>query len=147
MKIIIDADGCPVVNITVNIAFKKNIKVIIISDTSHMFDFDNVETITVTKGADSADFVIVNKVIKNDIVVTQDYGLAAMCLAKNAVPINQNGFIYTNENIDNMLFKRHIARQIRKAGGKTANIKKRTKLDDERYRECLLNVLNSMKSK
>jgi len=142
MKIIIDADGCPVVDIIVKIAQDRNIKVIIVSDTSHIFDYDDVETIVVSKGSNSADFSIVNKLYENDIVITQDYGLAAMCLAKKAIPINQNGFIYSNSNIDNLLYKRHISKKIRKAGGKMTSMKKRTKKDNEKFIRCLLPVID-----
>lgn len=146
MSIIIDADGCPVVDITISIAKKYDIEVIIVSDTSHMFNYD-VKTITVTKGADSADFAIVNTVCEKDIVITQDYGLAAMCLAKKAIPLNQNGFAYTDDNIDSMLFKRHLSKKIRKAGGKTASMKKRKNIDNERFAVCLeKTILNLIKS-
>jgi len=146
MKIIIDADGCPVVDITVKIAQDRNIKVIIISDTSHIFDYDDVETVVVSKGANSADFSIVNKLYKNDIVITQDYGLAAMCLAKKAIPINQNGFIYSNSNIDNLLYKRHISKKIRQSGGKIPYMKKRKKQNDEKFIKCLLSVIDRIMS-
>lgn len=143
MKILIDADGCPVVKMTIELAIKRNIQVIIISDTCHIFDFeyDNVHVITVSKGQDSADFILLNKTEENDIVITQDYGLASMCLLKKAIPINQNGFIYTENNIDDMLLKRYISKKIRNAGGKTNNIKKRNKNDDEKFRNSLSNML------
>lgn len=141
MEIFIDADGCPVVDLTVNIAEQYNIKTTIVCDTSHIFDYESVKVITVSKGVDSADFALVNKAKKGDIVITQDYGLAAMCVARNMIPINQNGFIYTNENIDNMLMRRHMAKKIRKAGGKTTNMKKRSSDDDKKFTECLLNVI------
>ena len=141
MEIFIDADGCPVVDITIETAFEYGIKATIICDTSHIFNYDNVEIIIVEKGNDSVDFVLINKVGKGDIVITQDYGLAAMCIARNAIPINQNGFVYTNKNIDDMLLKRHIAKAVRRAGGKTKNMKKRTPADNENFKRCLIEVI------
>ena len=141
VKILIDADGCPVTDITVETARKNNIEAVIICDTSHLFDYSDIEVITVSKGADSADFVLVNKAEQGDIVITQDYGLAAMCLAKKAIVINQNGYEYSNESIDNMLLTRHISKKIRRSGGRTGHIKKRTKEDDERYIICLNKIL------
>lgn len=88
MKILIDADGCPVVDITIRVARKFNIETIIMCDTSHIFNKPGIETIILSKGADSVDFALVNKVNKGDIVVTQDYGLAAMVLSKEGYPIN-----------------------------------------------------------
>lgn len=145
LEIFIDADGCPVVDITVKISAENGIKSTIICDTAHIFEYENIETIVVSKGADSVDFVLINKVKKGDIVITQDYGLAAMCIAKNVIPINQNGFIYTNENIDNMLLKRHIAKQIRRAGGKIQNMKKRKISDNDNFKKCLTDVIRKYK--
>lgn len=141
MEIFIDADGCPVVGIAVNTALQKGLKSTIICDTAHIFNYENAETIVVEKGADSVDFYLINKVKKHDIVITQDYGLAAMCLAREAVPINQNGFVYTDKNIDDMLLKRHISKEIRRAGGKTPNMKKRKSSDNEKFKKCLLEVI------
>ncbi|MGL4914451.1 MAG: YaiI/YqxD family protein [Romboutsia sp.] len=106
MKILIDADGCPVVDSTIVVGKKFNVEVIIMCDTSHNFNKPGIETIILSKGSDSVDFALVNKVSKGDIIVTQDYGLAAMVLSKGGYPINQNGKLYTNENIDQLLFTR-----------------------------------------
>lgn len=81
MKILIDADGCPVVDITLQEAARFHIETIILCDTSHLIQREGARTITVSKGADSVDFTLVNLVSAGDLVVTQDYGLAAMCLA------------------------------------------------------------------
>jgi uncharacterized protein YaiI (UPF0178 family) len=119
MRILIDADGCPVVDNTIKIAHKLNIEVIILCDTSHVFDKAGVKTITVSKGADSVDFVLVNMVQAGDIVVTQDYGLAAMCLARMAVPMSQDGMVYNDDNIDALLLARHTAKKIRNSPRKS----------------------------
>ena len=84
MKILIDADGCPVVKQTIEI------EVIVFCDTSHIINSDYAKTVTVSKGADSVDFALVNQVSRGDIVVTQDYGLSAMVLSKGGKPITQN---------------------------------------------------------
>lgn len=144
MKILIDADGCPVVDITIEIAKVFNIDVLIMCDTSHVFNKPGIETIVLSKGADSVDFALVNKVIKGDIIVTQDYGLAAMVLAKGGYPINQNGKIYTNENIDQLLFNRHISKKIRKSGGKTRGPKKRQKEDDILFEKNLIQLCEKL---
>jgi len=116
----------PVVDNAIVISSKYEIKPFLFCDTSHIIERDNAITITVPKGQDSADFAIVNAVSKYDIVITQDYGLAAMCLAKGAFVLNQNGKEFTNENIDQMLFFRYESAKIRRAGGKTKGPKKRT---------------------
>lgn len=145
MKIFIDADGCPVVDLCIKIACEFGLEVVIICDYCHLIEYNNslVQVITVDKGADSVDFVLVNKISSTDIVVTQDYGLAAMCLGKGACVINQNGLIYTNENIDSLLLSRHINKKIRRAGGKTANMKKRTKEQDNSFEVKLTYLLKT----
>lgn len=146
MKILIDADGCPVVDLTIKVATNLGLEVIIICDTSHNFSKKGVETIVVSKGSDSADFAIVNKVQKSDIVITQDYGLAAMVLSKGGYAINQNGMIYSNDNIDQLLFTRHISKKVRSAGGRTKGPKKRQKEDDIKFEESLMRLCKMINS-
>ena len=118
MKIFIDADGCPVVNETVQLCKEFKKECIIICDTSHQIERDGAKTNTVEKGADSADFYLVNLIKEDDIAVTQDYALAAMCLARKAVVINQDGREYNDYNIDALLLSRYTAKKIRAAGGR-----------------------------
>ena len=141
MKILIDADGCPVVDITVNLGRKYNINTIIMCDTSHIFNKEGAKTMVFSKGADSVDFALINYLEKEDIVITQDYGLAAMAMNKASYVINQNGMIYNDENIDRLLYSRHISKKIRKSGGKTKGPKKRTKEDDINFEKTLNEIL------
>lgn len=133
MKVFIDADGCPVVDETVALCKKYSVECVIICDTAHVFNKDGAQTIVVEKGADSADFRLVNMLTKGDIAVTQDYGLAAMCLARGAVPVNQNGLIYNEKNIDELLFSRFVSKKIRRAGGRLKGPSKRTPEQDEKF--------------
>lgn len=144
MKIFIDADGCPVVKETCEIAKKYNIDVDIICDTSHTFNVDGARTITVSKGADSVDFYLVNLISKNDIVITQDYGLAAMCLSKGALAINQNGLVYNDENILSLLNNRHTGKMIRRSGGRLKGPKKREKEMDEKFKINLIEIIERL---
>lgn len=137
MKIFIDADGCPVVDITVRIAKKHSLECYIICDTAHEFRKDGATTVVVEKGADSVDFKLVNLVGAGDIVVTQDYGLAAMCLARKAVPLSQNGLVFTDKNIEELLFSRYVSKKIRNAGGRLKGPSKRTPEQDEHFRQAL----------
>jgi hypothetical protein len=142
-RILVDADGCPVVKIAVDTAFRLGAECILLCDTSHEFDYDGVNTVTVGKGADSVDFALVNMARPGDIVVTQDYGLAAMCLARSAKPIDQNGMVYTDNNIDGLLNARHIAKKIRRAGGRLKGPPKRTAAQDEAFRASLVALIKS----
>lgn len=141
MKIYIDADGCPVVRNTIKIAEKFDVSCVIICDTAHRIEHDNAETIVVDKGADSVDFRLVNLVQKGDIAITQDYGLAAMCLSKRAVVLNQDGKEYTNENISGLLEFRAVSRRIRQSGGRLKGMPKRTGAQDKIFEQALRGIL------
>ena len=143
MTVFIDADGCPVVDITVALTKQAGADCVILCDTSHEFERVGAKTITVSKGNDSVDFVLVNMVRKGDIVVTQDYGLAAMCLVKGAVPVNQDGMTYTDDNIDALLLRRHTAKKVRLAGGRLKGPSKRTPDQDRMFETALGKLLNS----
>lgn len=144
MKILVDADACPVKKIIVNIAKKRNIHVIMLVDTSHDIDDGYSEVIIVDKARDSVDFTLVNKIEKGDIVVTQDYGVAAMALAKGAKVINQNGLIYSNANMDKLLFERHLSQKVRRSGGRVVGPSKRTKEQDEKFERAFELLLSDM---
>ena len=134
MRILVDADACPVKEIVVDIAKKNDIDVIMFFDTSHIYYDGYSAVVTVDRGADSVDFAIVNRIVEGDVCVTQDYGLASMVMAKKSFAVNQNGFAYTKDNIDRMLFERHISKEMRMAGKKVGKHKARTKENDEKFR-------------
>ncbi len=144
MKLLVDADACPVIDLTVREANRRKIPVILVTDTSHVLTGINAQIVTVEKGNDSADFKLVNLVEKGDLVVTQDYGLAAMVLAKGGKAINQNGLIYSQQNIDTLLFTRHIAKKVRMSGGHTKGPRKRTKQQDEDFLFTLQRMIAEM---
>ncbi len=144
MRILIDGDGCPVIELTIEIAKKFNIEVIIMCDTSHVLNKEGAKTMVFSKGTDSVDFALINLVQKEDIVITQDYGLAAMAINKSSYVINQNGMIYNNDNIDRLLYNRHISKKIRKSGGRTKGPKKRTKDDDISFKRTLEKICESI---
>ena len=141
MKILIDADACPVVDLTIDCAGKYSVPVWLICDTAHQMDREGATTIVVTRGADSADFRLVNLIRPGDLVITQDYGLAAMSLARKARVLHQSGMRYTDDNIDSLLLARHTARKVRMAGGRMRGPAKRTRMEDEAFRAALTALL------
>lgn len=141
MRILIDADGCPVVDITVAIARERQAECFILCDTSHVFEKPGAVTITVSKGADSVDFALINLLQPGDIVITQDYGLAAMCLARQAQALSQDGMAYTADNIDGLLLARHTAKKIRNAGGRLKGQARRGSSQDESFARALRRLL------
>lgn len=144
MRILIDADACPVVGETIAIAGENKIPCVLFCDTSHEMHRDGAETISVSKGADSADFALANYIQKGDIVITQDYGLAAMSLSRGARVLHQDGMEYTNDNIDALLLSRHTAQKIRRAGGRLRGNKKRSAAQNESFCTALRNILNQL---
>ena len=144
MKILVDADACPVKNEIEEIAKKYNISVTMFIDTSHVLNSDYSEIITVDKSADSVDIALINCTSEGDIVVTQDYGVATMALGKKAYAINQNGLVYTAENIDRLLFERHIGKKVRRNGGRTGTVKKRTLEDNKRFSENFIALIEKI---
>jgi len=145
-NILVDADGCPVVDLTIKLAQQYKLPITLFCDTAHNMQRDGADTIMVSKGMDAVDFVLVNRVKPGDIVITQDYGLAAMVLAKRGHVMDQNGREYTNDNIDQLLHSRHIAKKIRLAGGRMKGPKKRSKENNENFErgfnELIVKVLN-----
>ena len=135
-KLYIDADGCPVVNHALKVSSRRHVESYLICDTAHSFERKGATTITVDKGADSADFAIVERIKAGDLVITQDYGLAAMCLAKGAKVINQDGMRHTDENIDTLLAQRAESAAIRRAGGRTKGPAKRTQEQNSAFIEA-----------
>jgi len=142
MQILVDADACPVKQIVVRLAKQSGIPVIMLIDTSHELNDGYSKIITVDKQADSVDFALMSLLTCEDIVVTQDYGLAAMALGKGAKAVNQNGMIFTDANIDKLLMERHLGQKVRRGGGKTKGPTKRTKEDDARFEAAFAQLLS-----
>ena len=144
MRILIDADACPVVRITERVAKKYSIPVVLLCDTNHVMSSDYSEIKIIGAGADAVDIALANLCKAGDIAVTQDYGVAAMVLAKGGYAIHQSGRIFTNENIDGLLMERHMAKKARMASSKNhlKGPKKRTSEDDKRYEASLERLIN-----
>lgn len=137
MKVLIDADGCPVVDIAVRLCAKFHTPCVLLCDTAHILQRTDAQTLVFDKGADSVDFALVNRVAKGDIVITQDYGLAAMCLARTGYVLHQDGWAYTPDNIDALLFQRHASREHRAAGGRVKGPSKRRPEQDQAFARAL----------
>ena len=141
MRILVDADGCPVVDVVLRTAKRYGVSVLLICDNAHRMERPGAETLVVDRGADSADFALVNRIQPGDIAVTQDYGLAALCLARRAVVLHQDGYRYTEETIDSMLLARHTARKIRRSGGRLRGPAPRTREQNEAFEAALTELL------
>lgn len=143
MKIVVDADACPVKSEIVKLAKSREIEVIMVCDTSHIISDGYSQVITVDKGNDSADFKIINLAKAGDVVVTGDYGVAAMALSKGVKAIGNSGVVFTDFNIDSYLAQRHIAKENRRKGGKSTKIKKRTSDQNVHFKRELIKLMQS----
>lgn len=141
MKIIIDGDACPGISIIERVAKDHEIPVVIYCDIHHFIQSDYCQVKVVDSGFQSVDMYVMNETKEGDVIVSQDYGVAAICLSKKAKVINPKGFIYDEKNIDRMLEERHISQKIRRSGGRTSNHKKRTEEDDLRLERNLIKLI------
>jgi len=144
MKIYVDADACPVKDIIITEGTNADIPIILVTSFSHFSSAEQppgVETIYVDAGADAADYRIMKLAGKGDIIVTQDYGLASLGLAKGCTVLHHNGYSYTNENIDQLLQSRYLSAMARKSGKRTKGPKPFTSEDRERFREHFQMIL------
>ena len=128
---------------------KYNIKTTLLCDTNHVLYSDYSEVIVVGAGADAVDYKLISLCHRGDIVVSQDYGVAAMALGKAAYAIHQSGRWYTDENIDRMLMERHLNKKARRSSHKNhiKGPKKRTEEDDERFAQSFEKMILMAKSK
>ena len=141
MKVLIDADACPVVDIAVRLCRSAGVSCLLLCDTAHAMHRDGAETLIFDKGADSVDFALVNRAQSGDIVITQDYGLASMCLGRKVRVLHQDGWEYTLDNISGLMEQRHIHKKHRLAGGRTKGPAKRTKQQDEAFARAFQQML------
>ena len=144
MKIYVDADACPVTRIAEHVAKEYTIPVVLLCDTNHVLSSEYSEIRVIGAGADAVDIALINLCRRGDIVVTQDYGVAALALGKGAKAIHQSGRWYTDENIDGLLMERHMA----KVAGRSAkhHLKgpaKRTEEDDRRFEESFRKLIEN----
>ena len=148
MRVFVDADACPVVGIIEKVAREHNVPVTLLCDTNHVLSSDYSEVIVVGAGADGVDYKLISICHKGDIVVSQDYGVAAMALGKGAYAIHQSGKWYTNENIDQMLMERHLNKKARRASRKNhlKGPRKRTSEDNERFRESFEKMIQVLQN-
>lgn len=143
MKVLIDADACPVVDIAVKLCRQFQVSCLLLCDTAHTMHREGASTLIFDKGADSVDFSLVNRIEPGDLVITQDYGLASMCLAKNARVLHQDGWEYTQYNIQALLFQRHESRKYRASGGRIKGPHKRTKQQDAAFESAIQKLLQN----
>lgn len=133
MEILLDADASPVLHIVEELARSYELKLVIVKNYNHNLKSSYAEIVTVDNMKEAADLYIMNRAGLGDIVVTQDYGLAAMVLGKGARVLNQYGLVIDNTNIDVLLEKRHLNKELRTRHRVYTKFKKRTSSNDRDF--------------
>ncbi len=141
MRILIDGDAFPNVKEIIELGKQYQKEVIIYIDTSHYIESDYAKIVVASVGANAADLLLENEIKENDLVLTQDYGVAIIALSKKAYCLNQLGNFYTNENIDYLMEMKNINRKVRKHTN-VKGPKKRTKKDEEKLLQNIQLLIN-----
>ena len=145
--IYIDADACPVTHIAEEIARRHGIPVTILCDTNHAMNSDYSTVKLIGAGADAVDLALINLCKAGDIVITQDYGVAALALGKGALAVHQSGKCFTDDNIGGLLMDRHLAKKARRSGKQhLKGPAKRTEEDDRRFAESFERLIAELET-
>lgn len=118
MEIFVDADACPVITQIEKVAVSHGISCTLLCDTNHLLFSDTSEIKVIGAGPDAVDFALINLCRRGDIVVTQDYGVAALALGKGAYAIHQSGRVFTDDNIEGLLHDRYLNKKASRSSGK-----------------------------
>ena len=145
-KVVVDADACPRACLQIMQRQKEIWKYRLLTVASVDHHIENTDHVVVGKGSDAADLAVMNHAAKGDIVVTQDWGLAALVLGKGALAIAPSGRIYSERNIDFLLEERSLKAKYRRAGGRTKGPAARTATDDHRFEESFLKLVERASS-
>jgi len=117
----------------------------LVADHNHRLDDGYSSVLLVDPGRDAADIALVNQISPGDVVVTQDYGVASMSLARGAFPIHPTGYVFDADNIERLMFERYLGQKARRAGKRTKGPRPRNKADDQKLAACLANLLDAIK--
>lgn len=147
MRILVDADACPVKDIILKVAGESGIAVTMVASIAHQLDYGDMATvIRVDSAPQAVDMVIINMSGPQDIIVTQDYGLASLVLAKGAKALSPRGLVFTEKNIDDLLNQRYISGEIRRLGGRQRGPRAHTKEDNFCFEGNLRQIINEVKN-
>ncbi|MGE5397550.1 MAG: YaiI/YqxD family protein [Chitinophagales bacterium] len=137
MRILIDADACPktVLQICEEVSRRYNMDLFTVASFNHQIE--SAHHIIVGNGSQETDIKVMNLTAPGDIVVTQDYGLAAMVIGKGAYALSPSGMEYRPDKMEFLLEERAVKAKVRRTGGRTRGPKKRTQEDDQRFKRKL----------
>jgi uncharacterized protein YaiI (UPF0178 family) len=141
MKILIDADACPkpVLQICRNLGSGFGVEVWTVASFDHSIDSDH--HIVVSNDPQESDIRIINMAEEGDVVITHDWGLAAIVLGKGATALGPTGRMFHGRRMEFLLEEREIKRRVRQGGGRTKGPRRRAIEDDRRFESTLERIL------
>lgn len=147
MKILVDADACPksALEICMRLGHKYGVPVWTVASFDH--DIESDHHVTVGTDFQEADIKVINLTETGDIVITQDWGLAAIVLGKDAKCLSPHGREFHSDRVLFLLEEREVKAKVRRSGGRTKGPRKRTAEDDRRFENLLERVLSSSRQK
>ncbi|MFC0216304.1 YaiI/YqxD family protein [Paenibacillus chartarius] len=141
-RIFVDADACPVKSEIVGAGRSHSREVVMVASHDHRLEQqDGVRVVQVDRSDQSVDLYIANQIRRGDILVTQDFGLAALALAKGVRCLSNRGQEYSDGNIDYLLDRRNENARRRRGGGRTKGPKALTDEDRKQFLHSLTKLL------
>lgn len=145
IKIVVDADACPVKKEIEKAARRFGVEAWMVASYDHRLTAaEGIRTIQVDRSDQSVDLYIANCIAPSDVLITQDYGLATIGLAKRAYVLSPRGHAYSEETIDFMLESRHDMAKKRRAGKHSKGPKPFSPQDRDRFLQSLTKLLESL---
>lgn len=145
MNIYVDADACPVKEIIYYEARDRGIHVVMVVSMAHSIgSMNGMDVIRVDTAFQAVDIAIANRANEGDIVVTSDYGLAALVLGKGAIALSPSGRLFSDHSIDTLLEKRYASHKQRKRGVRLKGPRARKKEDDDNFRKALVRLIEAV---
>lgn len=139
MNVLVDADACPVLELIRTICRETGVRVITVSSFRHNIGGD--DHVMVGPEPQAADMALINRTVRGDIVVTQDWGLAALALAKGARAVSPWGHIFRDEEMDGRLAQRAFHARLRRGGVRLPGPRRRSADDDRAFAEALRRLI------
>jgi len=138
IRILVDADACPVKEEVYKVAFRRQVPVKVVSNARiRVPEHPLVERVLVSDKFDAADDWIVERVDARTVVITGDILLADRCLKKGAAVIGHNGKPFTGASIGGAIATRAIMADLRAGGDVVGGPAPFAKADRSRFLQAL----------
>ncbi|MBV1917160.1 MAG: YaiI/YqxD family protein [Sphingomonadaceae bacterium] len=138
MRILVDADACPVKEEIYKVAQRHKVPVTIVSNSwFRVPQSPLIDRIVVDDGFDAADDWIAEAADHRCIVITSDILLAERCLKANAAVISPTGKPFTAASIGSAVAVRAIMADLRAGGDQIGGPAPFTKADRSKFLQIL----------